>query len=95
MHQNKTLILTVLPQLQSTALLQNPLSVGQITSLVTILQEPVDSFFTNPRGPSLSFNPAPLTLVKDLTSKLLFLRWNSQNITPFAYLSWTQICKVL
>lgn len=59
MHQNRTLILTVLPQLQSTPFLQTPLLAGQIASLVTMLKEPVDSSFTNPRGLGLPFQSYP------------------------------------
>lgn len=62
MHQTQTLILTILPQLQSTPLLQTPLLAGQIASLVTMLKQPVDSFFTNPRGLGLPLRPCPLSL---------------------------------
>ena len=55
MHQNQTLILTILPQLQSIPFLQTPLLAGQIASSVTMLKEPVDSFFTNPKGLALPF----------------------------------------
>lgn len=95
MHETQTLILKTLPQLKSTPLLQTPLLAGRIASLVTMLRSLWIVSSPIPKALPSLYNPAPLTLVKDLTSKLLFLRWNRQDTTPFACLSWTQICKAL
>lgn len=56
MHQNQTLIPTILPQLQSTLLLQTPLLGGLITSM---LKRPTAGFFTHPKGLALPFQSWP------------------------------------
>lgn len=65
MHQNPTLILTILPQLESTSLLEIPHLADLIASLVNT---------SSPMPETLSSlsNPAPFTLGKDLTCTLDF-----------------------
>lgn len=61
MHHIQTLILTILPQLQSTPLLQTPLLADYTASLVTMMKEPVDAFFTKPKGLALPFQLCPFS----------------------------------
>lgn len=86
MHPNQQLILTIFPRLQSTPLLQTPLLAGQIASSITLLKEPVDGFFTNPKGLVVPFQTCPSRFGERLDHQATLPQTEQTESHPFACL---------